>query len=284
MTFIPRTIDAIYQELLTEKQTLTSLNGLIDGGITDENSLIAALANSKVAEWILWIYNMAVQIHLTEVRTQSAVIDIEEIFEIKRVATERWYIEKALEFQVDDTLIIDPITYQITYATDDPVAQIIASCTTKTFSNKLFLKVRRETVDILTSGERTQFETYMNEVKIAGTQVVVENFDGDELTLNMTIIYDGTKNQTDVQTLVEATINDYIVNLDFDSKFVTSAMIDALQLLDELIDPRLDSASALDSLLVDTPFIHEYTTNAGWAKINSSTPLSSTITYIPRNK
>lgn len=283
MSFVPRTINTIYQELLTDKQTLSSLNGLIDGGISDENSLIAALANSKVAEWLLWLYNMAVQINLTEIRTQSAVTDIDDIFETKRVATERWYVEKALEFQVDDTLIIDPITYQIEYATDDPVAQIIASCTTKTFSNKLFLKVRREDTDILSAGEKTQFETYMDKVKIAGTQVVVENFPGDELTLNMTIIYDGTQDPSVVQTLVEDLINDYIVNLEFDSKFITSAMIDILQTLDEVIDPRLDSASALDSLAVVTEFTHEYTTNAGWAKINSSTPLSGSITYIARS-
>lgn len=284
MAFEPRTIDEIYQELLLEKQNLTALNGLLPQGITDENSLVAALGSSKVAEWLLWLYNMAVEVHITELRTLTAVEDIDEIFETKEVATERWYIERALEFQLDDTLIIDPITYQITYATLDTIAQIIASCTTKTFANKLFLKVRRKDTDLLTAPEKVQFETYMNQVKIAGTDVTVENFEGDLFTLNMTIIYDGTVDINDVETLVEDTINNYIVNLDFDSKFVTSAMIDALQALDEIIDPRYDSGSALDSLGVTVVFTHEYLTNAGWGQINPATPLSSTIAYVPRNK
>ena len=284
MAYAPRSIDAIFQELLIEKQELNSLNGLVSGGITDENSLIQALETSKVAEWILWCYNMATQIHLTEVRTLTAIEDIDEIFEIKRVATDGWYIEKALEFQVDDDLIIDPITYQVRYETIDEVSQIIGSCTTKAVSNQLFLKVRRKDTNILTTDEKTQFENYMDTLKIAGTQIIVENFEGDEFTLNMTIIYDGTKNVIDVQSQVEATINDYLNNLEFDSKFITSALIDRLQALDVLIDPRFDSGSVIDSLGNDVAFVHEYTTNAGWGRINTLTPLSATITYIPRKK
>jgi len=282
--FEPRTIDAIFQELLIEKQTLASLNGLLADGITDENSLITALGNSKVAEWVLFLYNIAVQIHLTEIRSLSAVGDIDLIFETKRVATGRWYIEKSLEFQVDDTLIIDPVTYQVEYDPINTDAQIIGSCTIKTFSNKLFLKVRRKDTDILTANELTQFTTYINELKTAGTQVIVENYPGDMLKLNMTIIYDGTKNLTSVTALVEGVINEYIVNLDFDSKFITSAMIDRLQALDEVLDPRFDGGTALDSLGQEVAFLHEYTTNAGWGVINPSTPLSASITYIARTK
>jgi len=284
MAFVPRTIDEIYQELLLDKKTLASLNGLLDDGITDENSLIAALGNSKVAEWLLWLYNMSVQIHLTELRTLSAVDDIDYIFETKQVPTEKWYITEALKFQVDDVLIIDPVTYQITYDPIDPAAQIIGSATVKTFSNKLFLKVRRIDTDILSANEKTQFETYMNQVKIAGTQLIVENYPGDELTLNMTILYDGTKDLLDIQSQVEAVINRYIDNLEFDSKFLTSSLIDNLQILTDIIDPRFDSGVALDSLLNEVDFIHEYTTNAGWATINTLTPLSGTITYIAKTK
>lgn len=282
--FTVRTIDEIFQQLLLEKQSLTSLNGLSANGITNEDTLIPVLDNGQAPEWVLWLYNMAVQIHLTEVRTLSAVDDIDLIFETKRVATGRWYIEKSLEFQVDDTLIIDPFTYQVKYDPIDTDAQIIGSCTIKTFSNKLFLKVRRIDTDILSANELVQFTTYINELKIAGTQAIVENFPGDELTLNMTIIYDGTKSLTDVTTLVEGVVNDYIVNLEFDSKFITSALIDNLQQLDEVLDPRFDGGVALDSLSVEVAFLHEYTTNAGWGIINPLTPLSGTISYIPRTK
>jgi hypothetical protein len=284
MAYTVRTIDEIFQELLTDKQDLTSLDNLSDGGITNEETLITALANSKVAEWVLWLYNMAVQIHLTEIRTLTAVDEIEDIFSTKRVATEKWYIEKALEFQLDDTVIVDPITYQVGYATEDTDAQIIASCTTKTFANKLYLKVRRKDTNLLTTDEKNQFTYYMSKVKIAGTQITVENYNGDLMTLNMTIIYDGTKNLTDVQTAVESTIYDYLDNLEFDSSFLTSSLINKLQDLTDVIDPRFNSGSAIDSLGNSTDFTHQYTTNAGWAQVNPATPLSSSVTYIAGQK
>lgn len=280
--FTIRTIDQIFQELLLEKQTLTSLNGLVDGGITDENSLISALNTSKVAEWILQLYNMAVQIHLTEIRTNSAIEDIDTIFEQKRVATDKWYIEESLKFQYGDSLTIDPATYQVEYEVIDETKQIIASVTVLDVANKLFLKVRRKNTNILSALEKTAYETFLQNLKIAGTQIVVQNFPGDELTLTLEIIYDGTLDLATITSNVESTINEYIVNLQFDSKFITSEMIDNLQALDGVIDPRFNDGVALDSLAVSTNFTHEYTTNAGWAKINAATPLSTTITYTPR--
>lgn len=276
-----RTVDEIFQELLTEKTTLTALNGLVTT-VTDENSLITELDAGKVPDWVLWLYNMAVSTNLTDIATFSGVTEIEDTINNQIVPTSNWYIKKALEFQNGDSLIIDPITYQVTYATINPANLIIASCTTLEFANRLILKVRRLSTDIFNVGEQTAFEGYMNKIKAAGTQIEVHNYAADELTLNMTIIYEGNKRASTTKSLVEAAINNYIVNLAFDSKFYTTQLVDVLQLVDGVIDPRFDSASALDSLAVTTAFTHEYTSNAGYMAINVATPLSTTITYIPK--
>jgi hypothetical protein len=281
MAFTVRTIDTIFQELLTEKISYTYLTDL-NTDITDENTLAAALDNTKVAEWVLWLYSTAVAIHLAEVGLQTGIDDINTILENKQVLNEQWYIAKAKEFQFGDTLLIDSVTYQPSYATVDEAAQIIGSATIRTVANQLQLKVRRTDSDILSGAEKTAFEGYMNAIKAAGTRIRVDNFAADEVTLNMTILYKGSEDLTTLQSTVESTINDYLDNIEFDSSIYMSSIIDALQAIDGVIDPRLDSASAIDSLGNETSFTHEYSTNAGYATINSSTPLSSTITYIAK--
>ena len=93
MAFAIRTIDEIFQQQLAEKQALTSLNGLVDGGITNEDTLIPALSDGSAPEWVLWLYNNAVAAHLTDVATESGITDIEELFAKSKVPTNTCYIE-----------------------------------------------------------------------------------------------------------------------------------------------------------------------------------------------
>jgi len=281
--FIPRTIDEIFTELLLDKQLLSSIDGLDPDSVENSETLIQALNAGKAAEWVIWLYNMATQVHITEVRTESAVTDINALFATKRVHTEAWYIEKMLEFQVDDDLVINPFTKQVTYNPIDLDARIVGSCTTKP-GQTLRLKVRKDVDNIFSEDEMTQLQTYSNTIKDAGTQTKVENFEGDEFTLNMTILYDGTKNLVTVTSDVESIINAYLDNPEPDGKFITSSLIDNLQAYEDIIDPRFDGGIALDSVGNEVAFIHEYQTNAGWALVNPLTPLSATVTYLPRTK
>jgi len=280
--FTLRTIDEVFQEMLLEKQNLTALNDLIDGGITDETTLITELYNSDVAEWVLWIYNQAVQTHIEEISIASAVTDIQDIFDTQKIPTINWYIEEVLKFQYGDNYTLNPITYVPYYETVDTSKQIISSCTLTIVGNKLVFKVRRKDTDILSSAELTAFESYIDKFKSAGARTQVNNYVADKFIFNMTILYDGTYDLAAFTATVEAAINNYLDNIEFDGTFLTSKMIDALQNLDGMIDPRLDSASGEDSVSTAVSFTHEYTCEAGYGQIDSASPLSSTITYVGR--
>ena len=52
MAFTIRSIDTIFQQLLSEKQTFSNLDGLVDGGITDTQTLIPLLDNGQAPEWV----------------------------------------------------------------------------------------------------------------------------------------------------------------------------------------------------------------------------------------
>lgn len=277
MAFKIRTIDEIFQQLLLDKQNLTSLNGLLPGGITDENSLITSVQEGKVAEFVLWLYNFAVATNLTDIASQSAIDEINTILATERLHTLNWYIMKAKQFQYGDIPVVG--VNDVVYSTIDTAKQIIGSCTGLDSNNKLILKVRRVSSDILSSPELLAFQSYMFKCKDAGTQILIQNYNPDLLRLTMTIIYDGIYTKTAIQSAVETAINDYISNIEFDSKFNVNKLIAKLQAIAGVIDPRLDSALALDDLGVTTTIIHEYDSTAGYMKINPAYPLSGSITY-----
>ena len=279
-TYVVRSIDDIFKELLLEKQTFSTLDGLLPDNIIDEATLITTMTNGKAPEWVLWLYNIAVQIHLTELSANSSIVDITDIFSDSIVATKQWYVDKALEFQYGDVVIIDPITYQVGYATIDETKQVIGSCTIREFGGAVVLQLRGKNTDLLTEDELNSFVVYMNKVKIAGTKINVENVLGDLISSYMTIIYDGTYNLSDIKTLIETNIEEYYNNIELTGKFISNALVDKLQQLDGIIDPQYNYGIAINTLGLEVEFTHEYETNAGWARINE--PLVDTITYIGR--
>jgi len=275
-----RTIDDIFQELLTEKNTLSTLDGLITGGITDENTLITALTNGKVPEFILWLYNFAVASNITDISSLSAINEINTILSTDRIHTLNWYIQKAKSFQYGDIPVVG--VNDVVYSTDNPSLKIVSSCTGLEGNNRLILKIRRISTNILSSPELIAFTSYMFKCKDAGTQIIIQNYNPDQISINMTIIYDGIYTQATIQSAIETAINDYIVNIEFDSKFNSNKLLDKLQLIAGVIDPRINSISALDDLGVNTTVVHEYSSTAGYMIINPAYPLSTSINYIAK--
>lgn len=279
MAFNIRDIDTVFQELLQEKQTFTSLDGLLDKGITSENTLIPLLDNGQAPEWVNWLHTVAVGGNLTDINTQAGIDVLTDIFNTKKPGTAAWYVDIALAFQYGDTYELDPITRIPKYAEIDESKQIIASVTTLDLNRTLNLKIRRKDTDILTVDEKNAFDGYMFAAKEAGTELLNENFDGDKLTLNIDLKYDPSFDLNTVKSNVESTILDYIENLPFDSIFVTNQLVDSLQSVDGVVDPRFKESQVLDSLGNLTDFTFEFQSNAGWCQINSDTPLSDTINY-----
>lgn len=280
MAYTPRSINDIFQELLTEKETFATLSGLIGSDITDENTLILAMNNGKAPEWVLWLYNMAVATHITEVAAKTSVDEITSIVTNSKVPVAQWYITKALEFQYGDVVEVNPLTYAVAYPTLDESKQIIGAVTTLDSQNCLTLKVRKKDYSLMTADELSSFTAYMQRVKAAGTQIAIENYDGDLFTFNMDIVYDGNYGISLIKSSVEQAITDYLLNLGTSSKFLTNELVNRLQAIKGVIDPRMIESKVVNAVGVMVAFNYEYLTGAGWGQINPSTPLSTTLNYI----
>ena len=279
--FTVRSIGEIFNSLLEEKRNLTALDEATDGGVLDINTYITNLTETRVAEWLRWLHFFSVSTNFTEIAVQTAIDEIQNIIDNQIVFTAPWFIKVAKEFQNGDSLLINPETNKPYYETVNLANRIIESATVTHFPNKLLLKVKRLSSNILSPAELSSFTYYMSKIKPVGTRLEIANFNPDLITINMNVLYQGNLAASAIQGQVETAINNYLTNLSFDSKFNRNMLIDKVQAVVGVIDPRVVSISVINDIGQTDTIQDEYTSLAGYMSINPATPLSTTITYTP---
>lgn len=206
--------------------------------------------------------------------------DVGELAVIAESHTAPWWAERVKEFQYDTVtpyyLIWNGSAY--VYNIIDPTKRIVTRVSvTEPGSGSVSIKVAKGTTPVqLAPAELTALQGYVGRRKAAGTVVNVTSLAADQLTLTIEVKYAASSTLASVQTLVEAAVNNYLANLPFDAIVRWSGIVDAIQ----SIGPAIVDANVLSSTINGAPFIREAPLPAGYAVIDSGTPLSGTITYI----
>jgi len=279
MSFTGRTSATIYEEIVNEIQNMPALSAL-QPDIDSQQTLLDDLTNeSKVATWRLWAWVQAYTTFIMEGNMETFTNTVNDIKNDATVSSLAWYVDKAESFQYGDTLTISGANYAIGYQSVDETKQIIEQAAAVEIEGKLILKIKREDTDILSTDELNAFNSYINKIKIAGTRLQVWNYQADEMKLYMNIVYDPQTSLADVTSDVESAINDYIVNIPFNSIFIVSELIDEIQAVDGVKDPQFISGYGKQWNGTYSEFEHTYTALSGYAEIDSATPLSGTLTF-----
>lgn len=278
-----RTIQQIYDSIITEKETLSSLNGLTPNPETYVNFLSQLASSSRVAIWRLYAYIIAVAIYTTEVLWDLFKKDIEDIAAQAEAGTVRWYQERVLDFQFGDILIYQDGKYQ--YATINDALKIVKRCAVVERSDGIvFIKTAKLNLSglpiPLSGPELTALTAYMQQVKFAGTFLSVNSFNADTLKLYYDIYYNAELDLATVQAAVYAAVQSFIANLPFNGALNVNKITDALQAVTGVVDPKFVSAEATYGALPYTAFDREYLSNAGYLEIDGAFPLSSTFNFI----
>jgi len=219
-----RTIAVIYNALISEKETFSTLSGLAPVGDTYTTFLRDLNTTSKAAVWRMLLYVVAVGIHIQEVYYGLFIEELEALRPTLIAGTDQWYIDQAKEFQLGDALTWNGS--QFVYATDDATKKIVTFSAAETVGNVLNLKVAKGTTPTkLSAGELSAFTAYANEIGFAGTEINVISTDGDQLWLEancyvnpLLINLDGTS-VADASLVVEDALNSYLANLNFNGVF-----------------------------------------------------------------
>ncbi|MDI9309230.1 MAG: hypothetical protein QM535_03350 [Limnohabitans sp.] len=277
-----RTIAEIQDEILDEKNRVSSLNGLTT---TNDNT-------SKTSIWKLWTHIVATAIWIHEKIVERNAL-------ISRPHTLNWYQEQALKYIHGKTLTWKDGSYQFdipTDATESDIesAKIIKHCavsevdlgtllgnrSSEILGNSSYLynnlgvvhmKVANDTgenIKPISTDELNNFREYIARIKDAGNQVIVDSLPGDELQLTLKVYVDpllidienvnekGKLIGTEIKPVEEA-IKDYLKNLEFNGAFVKTFLVDAIQKAVGVKIPILEKAFTKPSLEAEGKFITE---------------------------
>lgn len=284
-----RTPSEIYDVISAEVSSNPTLSEL-QPSVDDAQTLLSDLnSSSKVANWRLYKWIFAVAHNVLEVLWDLFKTDVDNVVAEARWGTERWYQEKALEWQYGDSLVYS--NYKYAYPVIDAEAQIVKRAAAVESGRQVIVKAAK--LDTggdpvkLDSGELTAIQSYFGKIKPPGMQIQVISTDPDLLKLSYTIYYDPSLLNASGQLLsdtsvkpVEDAIEAYIAGIVWDGTYNLQKAVDAIQ-----------AATGVDDVVSNTQYIkpstgdykgitREAKSTAGYMVVDPAFPLSSRITYI----
>jgi len=300
-----RTIKQIYDSMITEKQTFSSLDSLTSPVTPDtaQNMLTQLTSTSKVAIWRLmfWVCAFSIWSHEKLWDVYEAKIEARALELIP--GTLRWWTTKLEEFQYGYSLQWDGEKWAYATISTDTDIVIISQAAAIESNGEVVLKVARDdgsgSLTTLNAAQETALEYYIDAIKPAGILTRLINATADLLKLQVnvyidpTLIYNDESIPTDPlngSLLTDATIfpiqnaiNDYIESLDFNGRLYASSLIDAIQSATGVTNVVLNTLEAKYGALSYTDILattsESYNSNAGYLSIDPSFPLTTQITY-----
>ena len=280
-----RSVSTIYNEMVTEKQTFSSLKGLVPNPETAATLISELTSNSKVAVWRLFFWVVAFCIHLHEVVWDFFKIEIESILANKEPGTTGWMVSKSLEFQYGDDL--EWINNKFQYAIIDESKQIIKVAAGSEGEGIVILKVAKISGDEyvkLESGELDAYSAYIELIKYAGVRVTKISENADEAKIAYQVFYNPLILNSDGSLISDPTIfpvltavNTYLKNLPFDGILVLSDLTQIIKGVVGVKDCVLTLAQARHGSDAYADIARTYETYSGYITNATNYPA---LTYI----
>lgn len=279
-----RSITEIYDSIIAEKQSMSSLNALQPAIDSSQNLLNDLTSSSKVAVWRLWAYITAVAINVFEIILDQQTAAIELRATQIPTGTTIWHHEQSLLFQFGDVLTWNGL--QFVYTTITPANQIVKLASVINQGFQVRIKAAKLVAGLpvaLSAPELSSFQGYWSQKRFAGTAMLITSTAGDDLFTDYFIKYDALVLDATGALLsnpaifpVEDAIELYIRNLPFDGVLSLMEMTDAIQLADGVLDVTLNDAQAKFGALPYTSINKDYLPDAGYLILDKP---SSTFTY-----
>lgn len=280
-----RTVNQIYQTILTEKAKYASLNSLD--------------SKSEVAIWRMIFYVTAIAI--------SAQEQLQDLFQTNLLATaqslptgtNKWYAAKTLEYQEGYTATYNRETGVVGYSVIDENAKILKVATCENESTNIVIKTIKDDGNgggkELSDGEYAAVNAYIQDFKFAGPVVFLVSDPGDIIRLGINVEVNASLINSSGQSIsntsvypVEDAINSYLLsfqNDNFDASLKLMRLVDAIQSVPGVKNVVITIAQAKPYL--STTFtnilannLNSYVSNSGWFEIDPDYILRDNINYI----
>lgn len=278
-----RTVTEILDQINTAKQRIGEIYTAINNEISADADLSALTSVSKTAVYRLWMYIWAVMSFIQEELFGEAKAEMQTIVDNAIPGTDRWLALEVKKFQYGDSLSFDDETGDYFYAVIDPAKQIIFRVAISSNAGQSTVKVAKDDGSgnpiALSTDQLNALKSYIQQIQYAGSNIITVSLPSDKIKLPITIYYDAITPLPTLQSNVEAAINGYLAELDFNGTFYISKLVDAIQAVENVEDVVIGSVEARSDAGAFNPVSRIYLPVSGYLEVDSGFPLSTTITY-----
>ncbi|TGE23563.1 baseplate J/gp47 family protein [Hymenobacter metallicola] len=269
-------------------RTITEILASIQQARANTPALAEFKSNSATSLMGLWSYITAVVHWAHEVLWDQHKADVDATLARAKPGTAGWYAEQALLFQEGDTLVADDAG--IHYLAGSTGAKIItrAVAIENELSGKLFIKVATDgptpgTLAALTPAQLTQVRGYFDRKGFAGVRKEVVSRAADRLKVEAEVYYDPLINVPALQLLVQAAVQRYLANLEFNGLVYLARIEDAIQSVPGVKDVKLVRVSARAGAGAPKVISRFYETEAGYIVTDEAagSTLVDTLQFLP---
>lgn len=265
-----RNVDEIYASITSAK---------------DADSRLAALDSSdELSVWRRIAKTFAGVTREVELLFDKLTVEIQKIIDRNIPGTPAWYAERSYEFQFGHPVIV--VDGRPTYAVDDADARIVKYASVQRGSTgNAILKIAKQVSALpapLTPTELNAFQAYVNNIMFAGSYISVRSIPADKIKLTIKVWYDALYTPEAARTFVEATINSYINDVQFDGYYRRITLTELLIHTESVKDIEImDFKGKKHNATLWTDIIREYQALSGYARIDDAYPLSTNLLLEP---
>lgn len=233
-----RTIREIYYEALVERAKRMEL------------SEYSSDSKLSILNGITWF--VAAMIYTFEAILDVFAIDISETLNERINGTPKYYANALLRYQHGDQLIVRDDGLAFGYATQDTTKRIITqvsyseSTSDQNLDNKLILKVAtgaKGNLSEIGAEDLAMITAYINQIKFAGTRIEVLSRKGDVLIPRVSVYHDGAVLESELYDALEAALNEYMMNIDFDAGIYVSKIWESIRRVEHVTDVHIDTSA-----------------------------------------
>ena len=254
---------------------------------------------STMATWKVIFWACAFCAHLVESFVDLFRKETDDKINQQKTPTLPWWANMAETFQFGDNLVPEMDFYDNTGLTEADIAakKVVkyAAAIEQFFANGKFgirLKLAGEDAGgnriKLPDAQLLAFAEFGHRVYPGGVYREYTTGDADHLKLSLRVYYnplvldvDGKRLDGNNDTSLQDAINSFLKNLPFNGRFNLTQLVDAMQKVDGVVDPRIISAQTKYAALAYTDVVDEIVPDAAYLKLYSPTDL--TINWIPKS-
>lgn len=166
--------------------------------------------------------------------------EVEALWQSSRYGTWVWWIETAKKWQKGDaTVVTDGV---VGYESVDESKQIIKAAMVRQNGRSISVYVAKGTdaeLSPLAADELTAFQSYLNNVKPLGINVLAISLPADSIEVSGEVVYSNELLQNEMKDAVKDRLNEYFRSLSFGATVYVAQMIEEVMSIDGVVDTAL---------------------------------------------